>query len=101
MDQRALKAVRMRFDLSPNEGHALVKLAAAAGKPVGSVDLVRGRPIQYGNMDEETMDRLAKVTVAHLRDRLGSHMIKTMWGKGYVATPVCIDAVADACKHIL
>jgi DNA-binding response OmpR family regulator len=76
-------------------------LAVAVGKPVTSTEIVASRPIKYNEMEAFALDRLGKVTVAHLREILGEDMIKTVWGQGYIATELCINAVAEACKYIL
>jgi DNA-binding response OmpR family regulator len=101
-EERENKAVRVAFDISQNEAHALLILTRAKGEVVNSYALVEGRPTRLVSKNDPTsQEKLAKVMIVNLRNRLGRDWIETLWGKGYRATADCINAVESARRSIL
>jgi hypothetical protein len=94
-EEAQLHRIRQAFGFSQNEAAALMSLVNADGMPISVHAIAEARPVKKKTREPICADILIKVTISHLRRRLGADAIVNDWGIGYAASPQCIRLVRD------
>lgn len=75
-------ALRRAYYLQPQEAQVIMALVRAKGRMVKKVDLWA----RVWGEDSDTSLKILDVRICHIRRKMGSNAIETLWGQGYRLT---------------